>query len=118
MTVREAITRADSIRRNEISEQEKKAFLAELEMKIKNAVTDQYEQPAATAPDGQAEETLAVNEPYTDIYVYWLLSKIAILEGDTEQYNQWNALFQQSYRSFFNDFNCAHRRKRCGNFKF
>ncbi|MBQ8893376.1 MAG: hypothetical protein IJ043_03090 [Clostridia bacterium] len=120
MTVKEAITRADHDRRNDISETEKVGFLSELDLKIKNAILDRYEgEPVAFSPyDVNEDATLLVPEPYTDLYLYWLQSKAALLDDDIDQYNAWNTLFQQAYDLFFRHYNATHTRKNSGNFRF
>lgn len=123
MTIKQAITRADLDRRNDISEIEKVGFLSELDLKIKNAVLDHYTDSGIFGEfkgyDIENPKTeLLVQEPYTDIYLYWLRAKVALLDGDLEQYNNWNGLFQSAYSNFFNYYHKTHTRKRSGNFKF
>ncbi len=123
MTIRQAITQADLDRRNDISEREKIGFLSELDMKIKNAVFDHYTDSNVPADFKGYDETaydaeLLVQEPYTDVYLYWLQAKAALANGDSEQYNNWNALFQTAYGNFFNYYNKTHTRKNSGNFRF
>lgn len=121
MTLKQAITKADLDRRNDISENEKIRFLSELDLKLKNAVFDRYvgqETAFAGYEPGQEEAELLVPEPHTELYVYWLQSKAALADNDIDHYNAWNTLFQQAYDNFFKHFNATHTRKTGGNFKF
>ena len=80
-----------------VEEALQKAWLEALELQVWQEVFCPCED-APPKPSG--DDTLLIQPPYTDIYVYHILRQEALLHGDIEQYNQYQLLFASRYREF------------------
>ena len=98
MTVADAIQRADSLRPNPFSKQEKFQWLSELDGKIAREVLKKEDfSPYAYSDDGGRK--LLADAPYTDIYLFYLCAMIDFFSRDYGEYNNsmllFNSLFEQ-----------------------
>ena len=59
---------------------------------------------AEAAPDYTQEtaETTALlaEEPYDLMYIHYLMARVALWNGETERYNQFAALFEETYAAY------------------
>ncbi len=58
----------------------------------------------------EATTFLQIPEPYTSVYEYYLLMKIANVNGNSVEYNRMANLFNEAYRSFHKYWNRTHMR--------
>ncbi len=98
MTVKEAIQRANALRPNPFSEQEKFQWLSELDGKIAKEVLKKEDFSPYTYPSDETRELLA-DSAYTDIYLFYLCAMIDFFSRDYGEYNNsmllFNTLFEQ-----------------------
>ena len=93
----------DSMRPNMMERSTKISFLNNIEHLIHDEMVMRHEHTAAqeTAPeydddtDGGTE--LLIPSPYDMLYVYWLMSKIDLLNQEIDKYNNDRAMFENAY---------------------
>lgn len=72
-----------------------------------------YGYPHPEIPDEVDLDTqLLVDEPYTDVYIYWLDQKIAINNNDMKRLNVASQAFNNAYLSYQQWYNRTHRPRR------
>lgn len=104
MKITEIISRVDMLRPNQINDDVKREWLSEVEMLLINEVILTHELPEWVAVsevykkfcetngrdmlfDTETDCELLIPAPYgKDIYFWWLVSKIDLIEGDSEGY--------------------------------
>lgn len=103
MTIEEAITTADEMKANMMSPRLKYKYLTEIEQLIHDEIVMTHEHPEEldTKPV-YTEETpetteLIVPDPYSMVYVYWLLTKIDMQNQEDGRYNVDRAHFENAY---------------------
>lgn len=99
MTITKAIERADELRPNPFSEEQKIRWLSELDGKIaveifKNEEFKDYDYTQDT------EKELLAKEPYCDIYLFYLVAMIDFFGRDYGDYNNSIAMFNENYSSY------------------
>lgn len=125
MTIIEAINAVDTLSPNSYSQNEKVAWLSKVDGIIKREVIDTHEYN-----EGEAEITftgyndstdldteLIAKEPYADLYVSWLESKIDYHNREYGKFNNSATVFNTHYTSFQNYYNRTHKPK-AHKFKF
>ncbi len=93
MTVREAIARADEMRPNTLSDEQKASFIYELDCDI--AELQGVDQPSFVWPGTDA--TLLMEEPHDNIYVLYLAAKIDYYNQESSMYANDMAVFNSAY---------------------
>ena len=103
MTIQEAIDTVDEMKPNMMSARLKYKYLTEIEQLIHDEIVMKHEHEAALEqkPD-YTEDTdpltvLIVPDPYSMLYVYWLMCKIDLLNMEADKYNNDRALFDNAY---------------------
>ena len=103
MTILEAIETTDEMKPNMMKPSLKYKYLTELDQLIWEEVVMRHEHPAEldTRPV-YTEETdpttkLIVPDPYSDVYVDWLLTQIDRQNQEDARYNVDRALFENAY---------------------
>lgn len=104
MKITELISRVDNLRPNQIDDGSKREWLSEVELLLINEVVLTHEVPEWVAKhdtyqryvktggmdllfDDYGDSELLIQSPYgTDVYYWWLVSKIDLVEGNTEKY--------------------------------
>lgn len=118
MTIREALTRCDALQHNTFSQAQKLQWLSELEGLVHQLILQNREgEPERTFP-GFDEHTdpatpLAAEEPFAEMYLYFLQSRIHYHNGEPERCNNANAMFRQVWEEYANYVNrkTPHRRR-------
>lgn len=133
MNAQEIINRADAERPNMIAPELKLKYLNEIEGIIFNEVIlthaneEGAECPVHILPAEVQEETenegteveteteeepedppMLVPEAYEELYVYWLYTKIDIVNQEMDKYNNDRLMFDVSYRTFGDYWNRTH----------
>ena len=119
MTIIEAINAVDTLCPNSYSQNEKVAWLSKVDGIIKREVIDTHEYN-----EGEAEITftgyndstdlnteLIAKEPYADLYVSWLESKVDYHNREYGKFNNSAVVFNTHYTSFQNYYNRTHKPK-------
>ena len=106
MNIQEALDMADQMRPNMMSRQVKIAFLQQLdqliysEILLKHVHTPEEEVMPEYDIDTPGGTELLVPDPYgTEMYPYWLMSKIDSMNMEYDKYNNDRAIFENAYDS-------------------
>jgi len=111
MNIQEVLDMADQLKPNMMTRQVKIAFLQEIDQKIYIEILLKHEHTAEEEvmpeydTDTDAGTELLVPDPYGILYVYWLCSKIDMLNQETEKYNNDRALFENAYNEMYDWWN-------------
>ena len=123
MTVSEAISKADAIAPNQYTDQQKLDWLSTLDGRIYHEVFRTHEPGFGVMlpyeGHDSTDDELFVQEPYgADLYVNYLLSRVAEANAEIQKYNLYATLFNEAYKSFTNKFNREHMPKEAGPWRF
>ena len=103
MNIQEALDFADQMKPNMMSRQVKIAYLQEIdqliyeEILLKHEHTQEQEVMPEYDTDTPDGTELLVPDPYSMLYVYWLMSKIDLLNMELDKYNNDRTLFENAY---------------------
>ena len=116
MTISEAITKIDSLKPNGYSQTDKIGWLSLADGMIKNNVIDTHEGGEGVTFNGYDDDTpldteLIVKEPYDEMYLSWLSSKIDFYNGEYARYNNNITRFNDTFSSYKNHYNRTHMPK-------
>lgn len=106
MKICEAIRQTDELKPNQYSDEQKIRWLAELDGKIVKELIDAKSGEKSTAFEGYNEDTdtnteLLVPEPYSNLYVLWLMSKIDFFNAEYDRYNNSAMAFNEAYEGYW-----------------
>ena len=111
MTISAAIAACDRMRPNTFAYGEKEAWLREQEARIREEIVRTHEGAeaflAGRAQEG--EDALLAPSPHESLYLFYLLARIDLMNGETARYNESAALFNAQYDAFSAAYNRAHR---------
>ena len=111
MTISAAIAACDRMRPNTFAYGEKEAWLRELEARIRGEIVRAHGGAeaflAGRAQEG--EDALLAPSPHESLYLFYLLARIDLMNGETARYNESAALFNAQYDAFSAAYNRAHR---------
>ena len=111
MTISAAIAACDRMRPNTFAYGEKESCLRELEARIREEIVRTHEGAeaflAGRAQEG--EDALLAPSPHESLYLFYLLARIDLMNGETARYNESAALFNAQYDAFSAAYNRAHR---------
>ena len=111
MTISAAIAACDRMRPNTFAYGEKEAWLRELEARIREEIVRTHEGAeaflAGRAQEG--EDAHLAPSPHESLYLFYLLARIDLMNGETARYNESAALFNAQYDAFSAAYNRAHR---------
>ena len=111
MTISADIAACDRMRPNTFAYGEKEAWLRELEARICEEIVRTHEGAeaflAGRAQEG--EDALLASSPHESLYLFYLLARIDLMNGETARYNESAALFNAQYDAFSAAYNRAHR---------
>ena len=113
MTVNEAIARCDEMIGDNCGREAKLRWLSDVESMLYQEIICTHEgfyerknwRPFC-ADDGERE--LLAQDPYGELYVFYLMMRSHLLLQDMNQYNNAAALFASSYTSFADWYNRTH----------
>lgn len=103
MTLQEALDITDEMKPNMMKRDLKIKYLTEIEQLIHGEIVmnhehaeEEEEKPVYTE-ETQEDTVLIVPDPYSMVYVYWLMSKIDIQNQEDARYNIDRAHFENAY---------------------
>ena len=105
MTLQEAIDLADEMKPNMMRGRLKIKYISEIEQLIHDEIVMKHEHAEALEPKPEYTEdtdpltVLIVPDPYSMLYVYWLMSKIDIQNQEDMRYNIDRAHFENAYNT-------------------
>ena len=113
MTLQEAINRADILKPNSYSQNEKIWWLSSLDGTIKEEIIDTHEGGDKVDFSGYNENTpldtkLLVPAPYDDIYIRYLEMQINYANGEFGKYNNSMDMYDKAYEAFAKFYNRTH----------
>ena len=103
MTIQEALDQLDEMKPNMMSRRLKLKYLTEIEQLIWAEIIMKHEHPAEIEVQPvYSEETdpgsvLMIPDPYSEVYVYWLMTKVDIQNQEDSRYAVDRAHFENSY---------------------
>ena len=103
MTIQEALDIADEMKPNMMSPRLKMKYLTEIEQLIHEEIILKHVHPAehdarpVYTEESDTETVLRIPDPYSMVYVYWLMSKIDIQNQEDGRYNIDRAHFESAY---------------------
>lgn len=105
MTIQEALDTTDELKPNMMSPRLKMKFLTEIEQLIHDEIVMKHEHAEELDPKPEYTEdtdqltVLIVPDPYSMLYVYWLMSKIDMQNQEDLRYNIDRASFENAYET-------------------
>jgi len=113
MTVREAIQRVDAIKPNRFKEEQKIAWLGNLEGQIFNELVVTHEnweeiRPVEFTPNMDQMHRLIAPHPYDDVYLLYLQSQIDLGNMEIAKYNSTRTLYNNAYQTLVDYWNRTH----------
>lgn len=121
MTLQEALAKCDDLKPNQYETLQKIEWINELESKIwteiiRNRVQETDEEgkpPLSYTGYTEADmNTKLLAQMYSELYIYYLMSKIDFFNGETSRYNTSMAMFNQAYQGFSDYWYRTHRSNR------
>ncbi len=111
MTVSQAVEKADILYPNSFPFNIKTQWLEELDGRIRRDFLSAYsdaELPEEVSYTLFPETKLLAEEPFQELYTFFLAMQFSIAWGDDERYKNFAALFNSSYLSYMNYINRNH----------
>lgn len=105
MTIQEALDLLDEMKPNMMSRKTKIKFLQEIEQLIHEEILMKHAHlPWQAIMPTYSEDTdpgtkLLAPDPYSMVYVYWLMSKVDIMTQEDGRYNIDRMQFEQAYQT-------------------
>ena len=115
MKIIEAINKVDALKHNTYSQNDKVAWLSELEWDVKKNVIDTHEGNGVDF-SGYDDNTdiqteLIIPAPYDKAYLLWLEAQINYYNGEYDKYNNAMDMFYEAFNGFKNYYNRTHMPK-------
>ncbi len=114
MTLGECIRRADALRPNACTEQEKARWVLELEGELERDFFARYELRQAPEKDPDRASTLLASGPFEALYVFRVLARLELADQAWDSYNAYNALANQMLSEFKKAWHRTHTPKAAG----
>lgn len=104
MTVAKALEIFNNETENEISDELKKQWLSEIDLKISSEINKDREGLSQTAflPEDELTTELTAIQEFTEIYISYLRMKMNYMLGEIERYNNSAAIFNRLYYEMSN----------------
>ncbi len=104
MTIREAIDRAAELRPDTLSEEAKRQWLAQLDGVLRRQVLALHSGDGAGGAGAdtsrQDDTVLLAEEPYSAVYLYWLMAQADLAEGELTRYANDMLLYNAALAEF------------------
>ena len=116
MTINEVLNEVDNIAKNNAVDREQKIkWLDRLDKTIFNDLI-QYKENQIESFDGYTintdeDTTLLVKSPYDELYVYYILAQINLLQQEVKYYNNNIAVYEDKYRNYRDYLNRSYKSK-------
>ena len=115
MTLGDIIDRADRLRYNAFSREEKLGWLLQLEHTVKRNILDTHEGGLTFQEPGE-DTPLTAPEGFEGMYLHWLQAQIDLHSGEPERYNASISVFNTEYTAFESWYNRSYPPKGAGRF--
>ena len=103
MNLRELLVEVDQLRPNAFADAEKIRMVNTVEGRIYKDILSKYEgEEPVFIPfaEGQEERELVVPVPFTDVYVFYLISMVDFYNGDSNKYNDSMILYNDAWENY------------------
>lgn len=116
MTINEVLNEVDNIAKNNAVDREQKIkWLDRLDKTIFNDLI-QYKENQIESFDGYTintdeDTTLLVISPYDELYVYYILAQINLVQQEVKYYNNNIAVYEDKYRNYRDYLNRSYKSK-------
>ena len=103
MNLRELLVEVDQLRPNAFADAEKIRMVNTVEGRIYKDILSKYEgEEPVFVPfaEGQEERELVVPVPFTDVYVFYLISMVDFYNGDSNKYNDSMILYNDAWENY------------------
>jgi hypothetical protein len=116
MTINEVLNEVDNIAKNNAVDREQKIkWLDRLDKTIFNDLI-QYKENQIESFDGYTintdeDTTLLVKSPYDELYVYYILAQINLVQQEVKYYNNNIAVYEEKYRNYRDYLNRSYKSK-------
>ncbi len=114
MTLGECLQRADALRPNAGSEDEKDRWVLELEGELERDFFARYEGWQAPEKGPGRASTLLASGPFEELYVFRVLARLELADREWDSYNVYNALANQLLSEFKKAWHRTHAPKAAG----
>ena len=113
MTIREAIEQTDALKDNQYSQEQKIKWLSDLDGLITKELVMTHEGNTGEEFTGyggntDVETVLLVPFPYSDVYRWFLESRIDLSNGEIAKYNNSVSLYNNAYLTYTDYYNRTH----------
>lgn len=112
MTIKDAIEQAGVLENNHYSIKTKSGWLSDLDKRIFAEIIQTHDRAAVEEFDGYDNATpdteLLVHDAYSQLYVWYLVGKIQIANGDIDRYSNTQILFDAAYKAYEAWYNRTH----------
>ena len=112
MTVGDAITAANSICPNEIEDDVKAMWLQNLDGQLILETINHFDDNDESMPTYSSDtDNLLVEEPYTEMYVYFLVAQINFYRSEFERYNANTQMYNEIHDKWADMYQREHTAK-------
>lgn len=113
MTIIEAISRVDALKRNTYTQTDKVQWLSRVDWMVKKHIIDTHEGADDVTFTGYNDSTdinteLLVPAPYDEMYLRWMEAQIDYHNGEYGKYNNSIDMFNTAYEGYQNYYNRTH----------
>ena len=128
MTAVELIVKLDKLKANDIAVDIKRTWLTNVFWQVVTEIIDKAED---AKPHSEYKMTsllgskvvdmdtdLLVEEPYDELYVYYLMAQIDLAYDETDKYNKHMMLFNSAFQTFAKHYRRNHKPKGVKKFKY
>lgn len=116
MTINKVIEQVDELRPSTFSDEQKTAWLSTLDGMIARVVMQQEAAETYSFPE-DADRKLRVQPPFDGIYGLYLQAKIALHQGEIEDYNNLLTVFDTQFSEFKKAYIRENRPKSAGPYR-
>lgn len=116
MTIIEAINKIDAVNPNSYSQSDKVGWLSVLDGIIKNEIIDAHEGAEGITFEKYTDDTpldtvLLVPDPYDEVYIYFLESRIHYENEEFGKYNNAVSMYNTAFNKYMTHYNRTHMPK-------
>ena len=116
MTIREAIDRVDNLLFNTYTDAEKVAWLSRLDERVALLVLGTGSAGGPWYSEGTNMDTeLLIQEPFSEVYIHWLMAQINYANGEIDKYNNAIAVYNAEYTGYAEWYHRNNRSRSPGN---
>ena len=110
MTIFEAISKANELKFNAFSQEQKVGWLSRLDHMVKTQIIDTHEGGENVNFTGYDSDTdmhtsLLIPAPFDEVYLRWMEAQIDYHNGEIDKYNISITMFNTEYEAFANWYN-------------